>query len=288
MNTRRTLLAAALVAILFPAADAAEKTYLLRYKFSPGETIRWRVVHRSNVRTTVAGTTQRAESVSESDKVWRVEQVMPDGSARFVYSVDDVQMQQRLSGRDELRYDSNTDEKPPVGFENVAQSIGRPLSVVTLSSRGEVIKRERKHKATTVEDQQNDITIPLPEEAVPVGHRWSTPNEVSVKLDTGGVKQIDTMQTFRLESVKTGVATISVRTTVLTPIDDPAIEAQLTQCAAKGQVRLDIDAGRILSQQLDTDKHVVGFRGEASSLHYQTRFTERLIEDDAVRTARRG
>ena len=55
---------------------------------------------------------------------------------------------------------------------------------------------------------------------------------------------------------------------------------------AAGRVRFDIDAGRILGQQMDIDKHVVGFRGEASSIHYVNRFCERLLPEQA-RTAKR-
>ena len=41
-------------------------------------------------------------------------------------------------------------------------------------------------------------------------------------------------------------------------------------------MRFDVDEGRVLSQQIDIDKHVVGFRGDASSIHYVNRFCERL------------
>jgi hypothetical protein len=82
------------------------------------------------------------------------------------------------------------------------------------------------------------------------------------------------------------VATILVQTQVLTPVSHPAIEAKLIQQASQGHIRFDVDAGRILSQQNDLDKRVVGFRGQASSLHYLTSFTEKLI-DPPVSTAER-
>lgn len=264
--------------------DAAE-TYTLRYHFQSGETVRWNVSHRNRIRTTVAGISQTAESTSDSVKVWRVSEVKPDGSVTFVYSVEQVQMRQLLSGRDELRFDSESDEDQPLGFEQVAAAVGRPLSTVTLSDRGEVLKRERDPDLqTTPVENEGDITVPLPEEPVAVGEKWSRPHEVQVRTEAGGAKTIRTRQTFTLDSVRHGVAAIRVRTTVLTPVRDPAIEAQLTQCAASGEVRFDIDAGRVLSQQMDTDKRVVGFRGEASSLHYQTRFAEELLPAE-LRTA---
>ena len=40
-----------------------------------------------------------------------------------------------------------------------------------------------------------------------------------------------------------------------------------------GRVRFDIDEGRVLGQQMDIDKPVVGFRGDASSIHYVNRYT---------------
>ena len=73
------------------------------------------------------------------------------------------------------------------------------------------------------------------------------------------------------------MATIEVSNHVLTPIDDPKIESQLIQRESTGTVKFDIDAGRVLSQQMDLDRRVVGFSGPASSVHYMTRFTERLL-----------
>ncbi len=270
-----------------PLAGEAQKpaeTFTLRYRFQPGETIRWEVSHRNKVRTTVSGVTQLAESASDSVKVWRVEEVKPDGSAVFSYSVEHVRMRQILSGREEVQFDSDSDTEAPIGFEQVAAAVGKPISIVTLNNRGEVLNRKRELQTTPVENQ-GDITLPLPEKPIAVGDQWSQPHEVQVRTEAGGMKAIRTRQRFTLESIRHGVATIHVQTTVLTPIDDPAIEAQLTQCAASGEVRFDLEAGRVLSQQMDTDKRVVGFRGEASSLHYQTRFAEKLLPND-VRTAR--
>ena len=60
------------------AADSGAENYTLRYRFQPGETLRWEVVHRARIKTTVSGTTETAEMVSTSVKAWRVEDVQPD------------------------------------------------------------------------------------------------------------------------------------------------------------------------------------------------------------------
>jgi hypothetical protein len=259
------------------AEDEPEK-YLLRYHFEPGQSLRWDVVHRTRIRTSVSGTTQTAETTSCSVKLWRVTEVKPDGTATFEHLVESVDMRHKLTGRDEVRYDSTADEEPPPGYENVARAVGVPLSVITLDSRGNVIKRERKPLKAAAQSE-GEITIPFPQEAIAVGHSWSYPHETDVVLETGGMTKVKAVQRFTLESVKTGVATIRVATQILTPLDDPAIQAKVVQYEKSGVIRFDVDAGRTLSQQTDVDRHVVGFRGGASSLHYVNRFTEQFLPD---------
>jgi len=277
-----------LACLLAPAfADSSPtepEKFTLRYKFQPGETIRWNVVHRTMARTSVSGSTQTAETASISVKVWRVKEVKPDGSATFEHLVEDVDMRQELSGCNEVRYNSRTDKKPPPGFDDLAKAVGVPLTTVTLDAHGKILRRQRK-PITCMVQNEGEITMPLPEEPVPIGHTWSFPHEVTVTGANGAMLKVKTVQTFTLRSVKTGVATIEVATRILTPIHDPAIESQLLQCESAGSVRFDVDAGRILSQQLDLDKHVVGFRGDASSVHYVNRFTEELLPPE-TRTAR--
>jgi len=271
------------------AKDAAQGEadpvkHLLQYKFASGETVRWDVEHRATVRTTVSGTTQTANTVSKSVKIWHVTDVAPDGSTTFVHSVESVDMQQETAGRQAVRYNSDTDEKAPLGFEDVAKQVGIPLAEITINAAGKVLKREQKVPQPNATG--GEITLPLPDKAVPVGHVWTLPDEVRIPAQNGRFHTIKTRQKFTLEGVKNGVATIHVETQVLTPIDDPAVEAQLIQRESRGYVRFDLEKGRIIGQQMDLDKQVHGFQGNSSLLHYQTRFVEKLLPEN-VATARR-
>lgn len=277
---------AAMLLLGFVAISAAGDSpkYALRYKFHPGETIRWEVEHRSMVRATISRDTQTTETLSTSVSSWRVGKVEPNGAATFEHLVEWVDMRHKLTGRDEVHFDSRTDKKPPMGFENAAKSVGVPLSVVKMDICGKVLARKDRKKGQAaaaspeaVASNANWITIPLPEEPIAIGHTWSLPQNIDVPLPSGAVKKIRAVQHFTLEDVKTGVATIRVSTEILTLINDPAVESQLVQREVSGKVRFDIDAGRILGQEMNIDKHVVGFRGDASSIHYVNRFTERLL-----------
>ena len=258
-------------------AARADAKYSLAYKFEPGEVIRWEVVHRAVVDTTIQGTSQTAETRSTSIKAWQITGVSDEGNITLIHSVESIDMWQKMQGRQEVRYNSRTDEKVPSGYEDIAKAVGVPLTVVTIDPHGEVLKREERHRQSNTSNMP--LAIPLPAEPVTVGHTWSVPSDVSVILHGGATRKIQTRQKFVLQRVVDGLATIAMETQVLTPLNDPAIEAQLIQRFTNGTLRFDIERGRVVSQQLDLDRQVVGFSGTSSTMHYLTRFTEELLPD---------
>lgn len=289
---RAVCLLACGLALLAPSAGSADEpsgppkaeTFRLRYKFRPGETVRWEVEQQAQIRTTVSGTTQTAETTTTSTKAWKITNVDPQGAATFVHSVEAIDMRHKLTGRQEVRYNSRTDKEVPDGFQDAAKSVGVPLTEITMDATGKVLKREEKRPSATNPNSQ--ITLPLPGEAVAVGHVWHHPYEVSANAKDGSVKKIKVQQRLTLVDVKNGVATIKIETQVLTPIHDPQIEAQLVQGDTNGTIRFDVDAGRLLGMQTDLDKHVVGFQGESSSMHYLMRLTEKLLPPSSATAAK--
>ena len=255
---------------------AKPQEYLLRYKFHVGDALRWTVVHRSQIHTSISGTAQTAETTTSSVKVWRVHEVKPNGQVVFDHMVESVDMRHRLTGRDEVHYNSLTDPVAPKGFEDVARAVGVPLALVTIDSQGKLLQRKQNFVKAAVAGQ-GEITIQLPDQPVAVGSHWTSLNNLDLPLSDGTTRRFKTMQSFKLQSVKTGVATISVSTQFMTPIQDPAVEAQVVQYETAGSVRFDIDAGQILARQIDIDRSVVGFRGEASSIRYIGRSTEDML-----------
>lgn len=253
--------------------------YLLRYRFRAGEELRWAVEHLAMVRTTINGSTQVAETDSKSVKVWKVTSVTADGQATFVHSVAKLEMRQRLTGRQEVSYNSETDREPPLGFQDAARCVGVPLTEVTVDPRGTILRRTEKLERPGFQPTQ--MLVPLPEEPVTVGHVWNFPYEVEARDRDCHVKQIKVRDQMTLVDVRGGVAQIRIVTQVLSPVNDPAIEVQLVQGTSDGTLELELASGRILARKSDLDKHVHGFQGEASSLHYQTRFTEKLTAGEA-------
>jgi hypothetical protein len=85
-----------------------------------------------------------------------------------------------------------------------------------------------------------------------------------------------------LEKVENGVATITVATQILTPVNDPKIQSQLVQRLQEGTIKFDVDAGRLLHKQMDLDQSVFGFSGPNSHMQYLARFSEELLTGEAT------
>jgi hypothetical protein len=194
-------------------------------------------------------------------------------------------MTQQQGELDEIRWDSESGSEPPAVFAKVAEQIGHKLSTITVNSRGKELKRT-DHGGTKASLGMGSITLTFPEEPIAVGSSWSVPRQIKTRTQEGEVKLIKIRELYTLEKVKTGVATLSLRSTPLTPIHDESVRAQVVQQLSNGKLRFDIDNGRMLSKQLDWDETVVGFQGANSLMEYRARLTENLI-DNVQRTARR-
>lgn len=257
--------------------DATE--YDLRYKLATGDVLRYEVTHRASIRSTIDGTTQAAQTKTDSVKVWKVSDVLPSGDTEFISVVERVHMINQLPDRDPTEYDSEKDKTAPPGFEDVARAVGVPLSIIRMTPRGKVVRRDVKTPQQSVEED-TPIVVRLPEEPVVIGATWDNPFELQVTVQTGETKSIQTRRHYKLADVSHGIATIEVTYQVLSPID-AHIESQLVQRLMDGEVRFDIESGRVVGQHMEVDKRILGFAGPASSLHYIMRMEEKLLEPEA-------
>lgn len=268
----------ALLALAAPAfgseTDANAGKHLIRYKFKPGEVLRWEVDQRSSVRNRMEGTSEEAQTKTVSMKAWKVLDVMPDGEIEFLTLVERVRMENRLPNRAEMVFDSNQADEPPPGFEDAARAVGVPLSSIRMSPRGEVVKRDIKHHQPAA-DPHEKVVMLLPEGPIAIGDSWVQATDIRVKTADGGSKKIKGQRKFTLTSVSAGIAKIETKFQILSPTT-PAIDGQVAHRLVTGEIRFDVDAGRVLSQRLNVDRRVLGFAGPTSSMHLVTRMTEEL------------
>jgi len=268
---------------LAPLGTAADESlpgpkHSLQYKFKMGEVLRYGIKHSTNIRTTIEGTTQEADTQSESIKAWKVTDVLPNGEMEFVHLVEKVRMSNRVPNRAVRKFDSETDASPPPGFEQAAGAVGVPLTVVRITAAGDVVAREEKYPLPAPSEDM-PITLRLPPNPVVIGEQWDFTYDVRVDRKSGAKLTVRTRRVCTLRRAEAGVAVIGVEYQILTPVG-PFVESQLVERLTKGTVRFDIEHGRMLSQTLDADRRVIGFSGEASSMHYVSRMEERLLRPE--------
>ncbi|MEK6234771.1 MAG: hypothetical protein N2C14_08670 [Planctomycetales bacterium] len=265
--------------VMGQAAAPKKPTVLLQYKFRPGERVAWEVVHEVNFDMTVNGVTQEASTWSKSEKAWKVMKTEDSRAFTVQNIVESVHMKRRVTGRADTEYNSLADREVPPGFENVAVSLGRPLSLMRFNLLGKLIARRDAQQAggQGQAESSQQLLVPLPSKRIPVGHVWSLRHEFPVKMESGVVLNIKARDRFELTSLRGDVATIAVVNQVLTPIEDPAVEAKLIHRIGTGTVEFSVRLGRPVMTRMEADKTIVGVRGKTSSLHYKSNFTERLL-----------
>jgi hypothetical protein len=267
-----------------PIEADADGKYLLRYHFSSGESVRWHVEHRAKIVTTVQDATQSAETVTKSVKVWRVVETLPGGEAKFVHLISSIDMKQKLTGRAEVSYNSETDADVPPIFADAAKQIGVPLAEVTIDTRGNVLKREDKQPRPEG-SPSNTIALVLPDKPLGIGESWTAPFDLTANDKSGQPKVVKARHKLTLEKVEGDLATLRNETQILSPVEDPTVEAQVVQAEQSGTVSFDLRRGRIVAQESDLDKQVFGFQGPESKLHYAAQFRESLDDAAAPKTA---
>lgn len=254
----------------------------LEYRFRQGESIDMDVSHRALTETTVGATAQATETATDSRKIWKVLAVDGDGHATLEHSVDDVTMTSRTSDRGQVRWSSAGDDPAPPGYEQVKASLGVPLSRLVIDRSGRILQR-RELRPCPPSSTGDLVVVPLPEEPVAEGAEWIVPQEVVVDLPGGLRKAVRTRLRYRLESLRDGIATISVDTTVLTPVDDPRLESRLLERIWNGTIEFDVERGRVVRRETGIDRRVVGFEGPESSVRYKSSLEERLVDRNGDR-----
>jgi hypothetical protein len=262
------------------ADDAASQRIQLRYQLRTGQELHSEVVHMATTDTRISHLDEHSESRTVSRKVWEVTNVDAAGNMTFVHRIAAVELSQRIGDGEEMSFDSRSTEPPAPMFNKLAETIGQPISIITIDPMGRVIEREDRHHSPNL--GMGDITLAFPEEPVGVGSSWSVPREVRCRRDDGTTKLIKLREVYSVEKISAGVVTISMRAEPLTPIREPELQAQVVQQLSQGKLKFDNDAGRLISKELNWDDKVVSFAGPNSLMEYSARYNEQMLESVAA------
>ena len=253
-----------------------KQTYQLVYKLRKNEEIRFDFEHAVSTKFQMAGFTEESSSRSENKKLWKVANVDQLGNMTFVYTVESIKMWTKVGEADPVAYDSQVDKEIPDEYSIAAEYVGKPQAIFSISPNGRVVDRKSKLKKDNY--GMGQVTIPLPDTAVPVGHKWNVPTILEANDGNDQNVKLKARILYELAKVKDQNAYIKFRTEVLTPITSEKVKSTIMQQMTKGIVVFDMERGRPLLKQVEWDEKAQGFEGPDSYLKYVGRMTERLVE----------
>ena len=255
----------------FEPAALCEDNPLLRYRFNKGEELHWNVRHTLKMRNIIGGMEENIETRSRAVKIWKTLDVDADGAATFEYRVEDIDIHQAQTGHDDVVYNSRRDSRIPPEFINLEGKVGIPLAHIRIAPQGETVKKPLREYAGSV--TENRIVIPLPDEPVEAGDRWTETEQIDLPQPNQTVKRIRLVHSYTLDRILSGLATIHFGTMILTPLS-PKEESQLLEHFTRGTKELDLHSGHFVRHEATTDRMVVGIQDVSDSIRYHSRVTE--------------
>ena len=230
---------------------------------------------------------QKATNQTQTWKQFRVLSVDEDGLATLEPIITRVKMSAAIDNI-AANYDSAVDQDPSPQFAPVAQSIGKPLARVVFGPNGELVKMTMLQGApnklaepAAKADPVLNFLVVLPKEPVGVGAIWRDRFQVPVTVGNGLNQLVSLQRQYTLTKVDGSIATIASRTSILTPISDPLLEAQLMQRTTTGTIEFDLERGLVVSQSASVDQQVVGAAGPKTVVHATSNSRERLLAGPA-------
>lgn len=268
----------------------SEKTYELRYQFTPGEFVRYAVSDESVVTTR---TNQVKETVKNQSEVWRhyrVVSVDEQGTAVLELMIDRVRLEAQFEDADPTIFDSADKNLQPVKFQSLLSSIGKPTHRIRVNCQGKLLSIQNLRGApvsapagtdpSEETDQSINFLVIFPEEPISIGTLWKQTLMVEVPVTNTLKEKVRLLRNYTLKSVENDIAHVEITTVLATTIRDPAVKTRLMQQTPTGSFQFDLKSQQLLSRELKVNDQVVGAFGpntlvETKSLRVEKRIDEK-------------
>ncbi len=238
--------------------------YHLVYKFLLNQDVHMPLTVESRIEVQKGPAVTITTNQSTVDRHYHVDSVDPDGSAIVELFIDNVKLTYAFNNGKPITYDTSKKELPPRGFEGVNRSLGMH-GRVRFSPRGNVLPLAGLPNDPAT-DPSESFLDPLPSKPIHVGEEWFDDFKVKVSVSRSLNQRITLRRRYTLESVDGKIATIRLRTSEITPVDDAQIRAQLVQRTPEGKIMFDLERGVTVSRDLTCSRAEMGVMGEGSQI----------------------
>lgn len=264
----------------------AEDAVTLKYRFSPGQVLRYEGTQIMKGESSVSGTKREFNAQTAWVREWRVLGIDEMGNARLSLSILSARVETTAPDGSKIAFD--TEQEDP--NNPLRAVVGKPLVEVVLSPFGKIVEigeAQRPGAGQFLAFLRTQLYA-LPGEAVAAGAAWQ--NDVSLPLPAPLGQEGESIrirQSFRLEKVADSVATINFASGPAEEIKDRARLAAIAQFLPGGKLELDLSRGVLRRVELTLDQKVSDFAGSGSQMQVTGSYREVLQAEVAGKPAGR-
>lgn len=266
---------------LVVSTPGSEPRQQLRYQFQPGQFVHYEVVSKTSMKSQFQQQVETVQNEAQSWKQFRVISVDEQGIALLEPVIDRTKMSVQYNDDAPIKWDSQDPaENDPSQFREIRQTIGKPVARIQVTPNGQMQKVTILDGAPTrlagaeASDARLNFLVPLPQELVGVGATWKEQFQVSVTSQGLPPQKVTLQRQYQLIKLTGNVATISLKTQVLQPIDNPQIQLQLLNLTPTGLIEFDVAQGHLLSQKIGDSDQIVGALGPQAVINSTMETTE--------------
>lgn len=295
---------------------ASEEAVTLRYKFAPGQKLRYRSEQKMTLEAQVGQDRRIDVSEVRQTRLFTVANVNDGGNAELAMQFEHVWMRKQVDNGEPQDFDSKM--KPaevPEAFRGVAHSLRGNAPRFHLTNRGTTAAipqaevgggtprpslpspveqdsadasgnsqapaiRQASASKTEADRAPGTFLMLLPDEPVKVGDTWKEEIPLTVRAGVDSTLQVNVLRTYRLDRLTSDTAHISFRSSLRSPTRSTVIRSQLIQATPSGSFIFDRHRGVMLSREFRYSETVIGALGAESLLSSIGTQTETLLESD--------
>lgn len=286
---RAAFLSVLSVCFVTPHATSADDSYLIQYKFRPGQFAHYQVETESTMKLTARQTRQTLHKSKSTRKHFRVVSVDENGTAVLETVLDHVVMKAQSDDEEPVVFDSEDRDQSPGAFKDIANAIGKPTARVRFDSSGRVrnVLPVNGRKPVIDDESKFAFLVPMPTEPIEIGHTWKDDFKIQVSVDprlrSPLTRPIQIRREYRLEKIESDLAVISFRTFPLSVEKNPHIQTQLIQRSISGSIQFDLKKGLIVEWKSEGTGEVFNPFGQSSSMQAELKSVERYVAKNSPR-----
>lgn len=266
---------------LVVSTPGSEPRLQLRYQFQPGQFVHYEVISKNSMKSQFQQQVETVQNEAQSWKQFRVISVDEQGNALLEPLVERTKMSVQYNEDTPVKWDSQDPaDQDPSQFREIRQTIGKPVARILVTPSGQMQKvtildgAPSRLAGADSDDARLNFLVPLPKELIGPGATWKDQYQVSVTAQGLPPQKVTLQRQYQLMKVEGTVATISLKTQILQPIDNPQIQLQLLNLTPTGVIEFDTQKGHLLSQKIGDSDQIVGALGPQTVVKSSMETTE--------------